>query len=109
MAELVDKQGVIDAFNCEINITGKKNAEAVVDAIKGIAERINTLPVIEPRAKGKWIDMDSISDAYEEYRCPFCGKDIVVDPQAICDIGFTIKDFKFCLNCGAYLWLGDVK
>lgn len=95
MDDLISRQAAIDAVS-----------KACFE-LRGVFERckdaLKALSTIEPRAKGEWIGLDSISDAYDEYCCPFCGKDIVVDTQYICDIGFTIEDFKFCLNCGADL------
>jgi hypothetical protein len=48
----------------------------------------------------KWIYIDDGDTLYNTYKCSCCGTYITVDAERICDIGFIIDDFKYCLNCG---------
>ncbi len=47
-----------------------------------------------------WIYIDDDNWIYDTYKCPWCGKEITVDPERRSDIGFTIEDMKYCPNCG---------
>lgn len=55
----------------------------------------------EVRKVGKWIAVDSDDMNYDHYKCSNCWCEISVDCKRICDIGFTIEDFDYCLQCGA--------
>lgn len=49
MADLIDRQDVIDAFDLPIyNIKGKENAEKVVEYLKEVIQRIKDLPSAQP-------------------------------------------------------------
>ena len=53
------------------------------------------------RKRGKWIELDSDGDLYDEIMCPHCRREFTVDAYHWTDIGFTKSDLKFCPNCGA--------
>ena len=63
------------------------NAQQTVDAVE--------------RKRGRWIDLDSDRERYDDVMCSNCKKTFMVDAYRWCDIGFTVDDLKFCPNCGA--------
>ena len=49
MADLIDRQAAIDAFDLPIyNITGRENAERVIEYLKAVIQRIKDLPSAQP-------------------------------------------------------------
>ena len=48
MSDLISRQAAIDAINCNIVITGKRNAEEVASTIEAFVDRIKALPSAEP-------------------------------------------------------------
>ena len=91
MDDLISRQAAIDAFDLPIyNITGRENAERVVEYLKAVIQRIKDLPSAQPeRKKGKWI--------WSEENASWC--------CGACDCVFEEIDWRpeynFCPNCGA--------
>ena len=85
MADLIKRQDAIDAINCNIVITGKRNSEVVALTIGMFVDRIKALPSIRSKT-GRWIW--SYPNAYAE--CDQCHKVI-----------FNGQKMNFCPICGA--------
>lgn len=72
MANLIDRQAAIDSLDGEINIAGRVNAQAVIDYVSMVKDRLERLPSAEP----------------EIIRCKDCK---YRDPEdKICDCGHDI-------------------
>ena len=70
MADLIDRQDVIDAFDLPIyNIKGKENAERVIEYLKAVIQRIKDLPSAQPehtkmiKEIRKWINSGNRGNA----------------------------------------------
>ena len=74
--------------------------EYIVVATKGMYKEYIHETDGKPR-RGKWIAIDSDDICYDHYKCSNCLCEISVDSKRICDVGFTIEDFDYCLQCGA--------
>lgn len=67
------------------------------------ADKVNRMPTIEERKKGKWTSGDKMPDyprvPYKPYRtyCSACGEEAIPDNTEI--EGYILTDF--CHNCGA--------
>ena len=48
MSDLISRQAAIDAFDGEISVTGRANAEAVRGYVNLVCDRIKRLPTIQP-------------------------------------------------------------
>lgn len=88
VGDMISRQDAIDAIDCDIVITGRKNAELVAETIAVFADRIKSLPSAEKT--GKWIhayDCDC-------FQCNQCGTpSIVAQP--------------YCCICGAKMGVQD--
>ena len=73
-------------------IVANKNPFVVMGLFDLIDNLADNMPTIDPVKRGKWI---KISD--RNYKCSCCGAWWTVDRDS------TIKDFKFCPNCGAQI------
>ena len=64
---------------------------------------LESLPPADVRenVRGKWIDMDSDLEKYDDIRCSCCMHAFTVDAYHWTDIGFIKDDLNFCPNCGA--------
>lgn len=49
MANLIDRQAAIDSLDGEINIAGRVNAQAVIDYVSMVKDRLERLPSAEPQ------------------------------------------------------------
>lgn len=49
MADLIDRQAAIDSLDGEINIAGRVNAQAVIDYVSMVKDRLERLPSAEPQ------------------------------------------------------------
>ena len=47
--DLISRQAAIDAINCNIVITGRRNSEVVASTIRMFVDRIKALPSAEPK------------------------------------------------------------
>lgn len=68
--DTISRQDAIDALDCSISITGRKNAETVLDLICAIRDRINASPSAEPR----WIPVSE--------RLPKVGETVIAQCSA---------------------------
>ena len=92
--DTISRQAALDALNCNIGITGRKNAEKVAEMLKLFTTRIKGLPAEGPKL-GKWIKKDTRNDLYE---CSKCG--LVTYSESL----QNLKEFeRFCSRCGARL------
>ena len=78
MADLIKRQDAIDAINCNIVITGKRNAEEVASTIGTFVDRIKALPsaeteIIRCNDCKHWFDIDDGRQRHE--RCADVGGD----------------------------------
>lgn len=85
MDDLISRQAAIKTIEqangaLYWNETLKENLVSVVKSV----------PTIDPVKRGKWIKISE-----RNYKCSCCGAWWTVDRDS------TIKDFKFCPNCGA--------
>lgn len=95
-ADAISRQAAIDAL---ISFFGLSVEEEYGSAVN---EVINALPSVQPEYKmGHWIIFEGASDQYDDIKCSECNTAFTVDTKHFCDIGFTVRDFKFCPNCGA--------
>lgn len=80
-----------------------RNAERKLDRNEINIGEFNKLVEIEvePVIHAHWIYIDDGDEKYATYRCSHCHKEVTVDAERICDIGFVIEDLKRCLECGA--------
>ena len=90
--EYIRKQDAVEALDGKIIVTGYKNADAVLQYMKDISNKIKSLPSVDvaPVVHGKWIlggydDMFWICD-----KCEHRQSDYSLKPKA-----------KYCPNCGA--------
>lgn len=67
MADLIDRQDVIDAFDLPIyNITGRENAERVIEYLKAVIQRIKDLPSAQPEI----IRCKDCKHLFDDNKCP---------------------------------------
>lgn len=98
MEDLIKRQDAIDAINCNIVITGKRNSEVVASTIGTFVDRIKALPSAEPERKtGKWI-----TDTYGHIICSECGWCAPrIMTGCLCDRHLDYVKSEFCWCCGA--------
>lgn len=85
--DLISRQAAIDALNCNVQIRGEENAEAVKKMLSRFYENIMAIP--SAQRTGKWIDRNGVIVApfWERYECSECGA--------------RSDNSKYCPNCGA--------
>ena len=82
MSDLIDRQAAIDAFDMPIfNIKGKENADAIVNYLRTVLQRIKELPPAQPE-----IIRCKNCKHYEDNS--FCGNEestfVDVEPDSFC-------------------------
>ncbi len=82
MADLIDRQGALDAFNGDLTIQAAHNAGRVYRYLKMVTDRIKALPAVQPK-RGEWIKMH-----WKAFRCSVCKR-------------VSEYSTNFCPNCGA--------
>lgn len=98
---LIDAEALVRSIRLDISITGKKNAETVVNVLNEIMAKIADAPTVQAdRPYGEWI-ADTKDMAL---KCSLCGEQFKFD-----DIDEMI-DYKeyayFCIHCGAKMTKG---
>ncbi len=100
MDDLISRQAAIDAFDGEISVTGRANAEAVRGYVNLVRDRIKRLPTadVQPVKHGHWEEspMNGIV-------CSECGRERPLEP-----FGETEWNSDFCPWCGTDM-RGDEK
>ncbi len=86
------RQDAITALNCDMDITGKENAQKVVDYINGAYSKIKKLQTAE--VKAKWIYVDYT------WRCSNCNHSPTQFTGCVLSKE-ELKDYHFCRFCGA--------
>lgn len=98
MADLIYRQAAIDALDGEINIAGRVNAQAVIDYVSMVKDRLERLPSAEPERKiGSWVTDDEFID------CSICRR----EKWSRVPYENLVKRFRYCPNCGAKMEEGD--
>ena len=96
MEDLIKRKDAMDAINCNIVITGKRNAEEVASTIGTFVDRIKALPSAETkRVKGRWIEIPSYMN--HTYKCSECGRLLVNVTDGKNNVS---KHYPYC-HCGA--------
>lgn len=90
--DLISRQAAIDALNCNVQIRGEENAEAVKKMLSRFYENIMAIP--SAQRTGKWI----YSNDFHWYvaSCNKCGYQRRTDIKTE---GWN--QWKYCPNCGA--------
>ena len=108
MGDTISRQAAIDAINCDITITGRRNAELVAETIGTFVDRIKALPPAGPK-RGKWIESKGQSillqnriSSGEVWRvCSECGAGHMIGYKYECDKAYHDTHHNFCPHCGA--------
>lgn len=73
MADLIDRQAAIGALDGEINIAGRVNAQAVIDYVSRVKDRLERLPSAEPGivrcSQCKYAEVADPKDSQDGYTC----------------------------------------
>ena len=94
MDDLIKRQAAIDALNCNVQIRGEENAEAVKKMLSMFFENIMAIP--SAQRTGKWIPTEIMVHNYYAitgFKCSVCGED------ALDDDAEPMTDY--CPHCGA--------
>ena len=68
MSDLIERRAAIEAFDFSFKVTGKENAEKVVEVLNLITERIKSLPSAQPELDEWCTDCKEYDK--EHHRCP---------------------------------------
>ena len=93
MSDTISRQAAIDAIDGEFNITGRKNAETILDYVNGVNKKLRELPSAERH--GRWI-----KKCRGNYLCSVCGAWF----RTTDEYGNTIDGemtANYCESCGA--------
>ena len=88
MDDLISRQAALDALNGGFTVTGRENAEVIMDFLNGVCKKLRDLPSAERR--GRWIYKEAYKDAHFGYFvCSLCGE------------AYWKPSANYCPNCGA--------
>ena len=96
MDEYIRKQDAVEALDGKVIVTGHKNADAVLQYMKDISNKIKTLPSadVAPVRHGRWLPIVLYNHTY---KCSECGR-LLAD---ITDgLKMVAKHYPYC-HCGA--------
>ena len=106
---LIDADALVRSIRLDISITGKKNAETVVNVLNEIMAKIACAPTVQAdRPPGEWIFEET--DEHKRTYCSVCG----VSAPFVCvsddyygrRLHGETRKTKFCPNCGARMTKG---
>lgn len=87
MDDLISRQAALDALNGKFTVTGRENAETIMDFLNGVCNKLRELPSAERR--GRWTTERTMEHDGEWY-CSVCGYEPTVYEAS-----------NYCPNCGA--------
>ena len=91
--DYIRKQDAVEALDGKIVVTGHENADAVLQYMKDITNKIKSLEPADvvPVVHGRWIEDEG--EGYHGIHCLRCGFSI--------PYGNIMMGYNFCPNCGA--------
>lgn len=98
MSDYIERQKAVEALDGKIIVTGHKNADAVLQYMKDISNKIKAMPSadVAPVVHSRWIET---ADGAE---CEKCGREAVYQ---IVDGRWKYE--PWCPHCGAKMDEGD--
>ena len=97
--EYIRKRDAVEALDGKIIVTGHENADAVLQYMKDITNKIKSLEPADvvPVVHGRWIEDEG--EGYHGIHCLRCGFSI--------PYGNVMMGYNFCPNCGAKMDGGE--
>ena len=96
MAEYIRKQDAVEALDGKIIVTGRENADAVLQYMKDITNKIKSIEPADVASvrHGTWLPIVSYNNTY---KCSECGRLLVNITDGL---NMVAKHYPYC-HCGA--------